>query len=233
MDTWLELAKGPIFQFAFLFMVLGLLRHLIVTLIGTVQTLRRASNKIMPYKAIFKDTLQWLIPIGKVKGNPFFSGSSIVMHIGMIIVPVFLFSHVALWKQSTGVSWPALNLFLSDLLTLLTVAALFALLALRIVSKDGRALSRFEDYFLLILLAVPFISGYLALHPTLNPFAYKSTMLVHILSANLIFILMPITKLSHVVLMPGSQLVSEVAWHFPKNSGRNVATALHKEEEPI
>ena len=58
-------------------------------------------------------------------------------------------------------------------------------------------------------------------------------MLVHILSANLIFILMPISKLSHVVLMPGSQLFSEAAWHFPADSGRKVAIALHKEEEPV
>lgn len=233
MDTWLELAKGPIFQFAFLFMVLGLLRHLIVAIIGVVQTLRRSQFKTMPYKAIIQDTIKWLVPIGKLKGNPLFRGSSVVMHIGMILVPIFLFSHVALWEKGIGFGWPSMGLLMSDILTLLTIVALFVLLAIRIISRDGRMLSRFEDYFLLILLAVPFISGYLALHPAFNPFDYKATMLVHILSADLIFILMPITKLSHVVLMPGSQLVSEAAWHFPKDSGKNVAIALHKEEEPI
>ena len=116
---------------------------------------------------------------------------------------------------------------------MITIAAIFALLAMRIISRDGRGLSRFEDYTLLLLLAVPFVSGYLALHPWLNPFGYKGTLLVHVLSADLLFILMPLTKLSHAVLMPGTQLFSEVAWHFPADSGRNVAITLNKEEEPI
>ena len=114
-----------------------------------------------------------------------------------------------------------------------TIAAIFVLLGIRIISRDGRNLSTFQDYALLILLAIPFVSGYLALHPALNPFGYKGTMLVHLLSADLLFILMPLTKLRHAVLMPGAQLYSEVAWHFPADSGRNVAITLNKEEKPI
>ncbi len=233
MEKWLELARGPLFQFAFLFMVLGLLRHVVLAMIGIFQSVRRANDKRIPYKTVLKATAGWLFPVNKVRENIWFSVTSIVMHAGLILVPVFLFSHVALWKGSTGLSWPALPLGPSDVLTLLTIAAIFALLAMRIVSRDARGLSEFEDYGLLVLLAVPFVSGYLALHPSLNPFDYTGTMLVHVLSADLLFILMPLTKLSHAVLMPCSQLASEVAWHFPADSGRKVAVALHKEEEPI
>jgi nitrate reductase gamma subunit len=233
METWLEWAKGPIFQFAFLFMVLGLARHVILAVFGIVKALRAASDKRIPFKTVLKATAGWLIPVKKVKCNPLFSAVSMVMHVGLIVVPVFLFSHVALWERSIGLSLPALPLGISDFLTLITIAAIFALLAMRIISRDGRALSRFEDYAILILLAVPFISGYLALHPQLNPFSYTATMLVHVLSANLLFILMPLTKLAHAVLMPGTQLAAEVAWHFPADSGRKVAVALQKEEEPI
>jgi len=233
MDKWLELAKGPIFQFAFLFMVLGLLRHIVLAVIGMTRAIRKASNKTIPIRAVLKATASWMVPVDKVRMNPLFSITSMIMHLGMIIVPVFLFSHVMLWKKSVGVGWPALGLGLSDVLTLITIAALFALLAMRIITRDGRSLSRLEDYILLILLAVPFVSGYLALHPWLNPFSYKATLLVHVLSGDLIFILMPLTKLSHAVLMPGTQLFAEVAWHFPADSGRKVAIALNKEEEPI
>lgn len=232
-DKWLELARGPIFQFAFLFMVLGLARHLVLALIGTFQAIRRANDRNIPVKAVMKATAGWLMPVNKLRGNALFSVTSIVMHVGMIIVPVFLFSHVALWKASMGFGWPALGLAASDVLTLITIAALFAMLAMRIIPRDGRELSRFEDYAILILLAVPFVSGYLALHPAMNPFGYKGTLLVHVLSGDLCLFLMPLTKLSHVVLMPGTQLFAEVAWHFPADSGRNVAIALHKEEEPV
>jgi len=233
MDRWLELAKGPIFQFAYLFMVLGLLRHLILALIGTVRSIRRANDKKIPFKTVMKATAGWLMPVKKLQPNIMLSVLSIVMHVGLIVVPIFLFSHVALWQKSAGIGWPALALGPSDFLTLLTTAAIFLLLALRIISREGRSLSTFQDYALLLLLAVPFVSGYLALHPWLNPFTYKGTMLVHVLSADLLFILMPLTKLSHAVLMPGAQLYSEVAWHFPADSGRNVGITLNKEEKPI
>jgi len=233
MDTWLELASGPIFQFALLFMILGLLRRVALATIATVRAIRKANDKNIPYKTIMKVTISWLMPVNKIKNNPMFSVTSILMHIGLIVTPIFLFSHMALWERSVGLSLPALSMGPSDVLTLLTIATLFALLAMRIISKESRGLSKFEDYFLLILLAVPFISGYLALHPMLNPFAYKSVMLTHILSADLILILMPLSKLSHAVLMPGTQLFREVAWRFPADSGTNVAIALNKEEEPI
>ena len=73
-----------------------------------------------------------------------------------------------------------------------------------------------------LMVALPFASGYLLMHPFLNPFAFESTFLVHVMSANLVLVLMPTTKLSHAVLLPSVQLVSEVGWHWPKESGSRV-----------
>jgi hypothetical protein len=53
------------------------------------------------------------------------------------------------------------------------------------------------------------------------------------MSANIVMILVPITKISHCVLLPLTQLVSEVAWHFPPDAGSKVAAALGKEGDPI
>ena len=235
MDQWLELARGPIFQFAFLFMVLGLLRHLVLTIVNIGIAIWRASDRRIPLKAVAKATIEWLMPIGKLRGSVLFSITSFIMHIGLILVPVFLFSHIALWKRGLGIDFalPSMGLAAADLLTLVTIATIFAILAMRIVGRDARELSRFEDYAILVLLAVPFISGYLALHPAINPFAYSATMLVHVMGANLIMVLMPLTKLTHAVLMPTTQLVAELGWHFPMKSGENVCIALHKEEEPV
>ena len=85
----------------------------------------------------------------------------------------------------------------------------------------------------LLLIALPFASGFLAMHPAINPIAFETMMFIHVMSANLILILIPITKLSHCVLLPTTQLVSEVAWHFPPDGGREVGLALGKEDEPI
>jgi len=80
---------------------------------------------------------------------------------------------------------------------------------------------------------IPFTTGYLAMHPALNPFDYNATMLVHVMSGNLILVLLPFSKLSHAVLFPTTQLLSEMAWHLAPGSGENVALTLGKEHEPI
>ena len=82
-------------------------------------------------------------------------------------------------------------------------------------------------------IAVPFVTGYLASHPTINPFGFEATLFAHVMSANLIFILIPLTKLSHMVLLPTTQMVAEVGWHFPARSGKEVCTTLGKEGRPI
>jgi nitrate reductase gamma subunit len=100
-------------------------------------------------------------------------------------------------------------------------------------SSASRAISRAQDYFLPALILVPFVTGYLGMHPNINPFGYNGTMLVHVMSANLIFLLIPFTKMSHVVLFPGTQLISEMGWHLKPGGGQQVAIALGKENEPI
>jgi hypothetical protein len=71
------------------------------------------------------------------------------------------------------------------------------------------------------------------MHPAINPFGYDGTMFVHVMSGNLLFVVMPFTKVSHVALFPATQLVSEIGWHLQPGAGREVALALGKEDEPI
>jgi nitrate reductase gamma subunit len=131
------------------------------------------------------------------------------------------------------VSWPALPQPLADYLTLTAIVAAIVLFVTRVSASVTRTLSRAQDYLLPLLLLVPFVSGYLAMHPASNPFGYNGTMFVHVMSGNIIMILMPFSKLSHAVLFPTTQLVSEMAWHLGSDSGRKVAVTLGKENEPI
>jgi nitrate reductase gamma subunit len=53
-------------------------------------------------------------------------------------------------------------------------------------------------------------------------------MLIHVLSGNLIFVLMPFTKLAHCVIMPFSQFIIAIAWRFPARSDDEICTTLGK-----
>jgi nitrate reductase gamma subunit len=110
---------------------------------------------------------------------------------------------------------------------------IIALLIGRISNRSARVLSRGQDFVLLILIALPFISGFLASHPALNLFNYHATMLVHVLSANLIMCLIPFTKLCHGIIIPLTQIVAEVGWHFPPNTGTQVRLTLGKEIDSV
>jgi hypothetical protein len=233
MEAWLAWARGPLFRAAFAFMILGLLRHVGLTVWEMARAMRRAGDKSLPARAIVKATVRWLFPVRQLRNRTLFSATTLLFHISILLVPIFLVGHVALWRQGLGISWPALPNSVADVLTLLAIVAAVALVVERAAPVDARSLSRFQDYALPLVIAVPFVSGFLAMHPALNPFRFESTLLVHVLSADLVMILIPVTKVAHCVLLPATQWVSEVGWHFPPDAGSRLAATLGKENEKI
>jgi len=233
MESWLDWARGPFFWAALTFMFLGLARHVMLTVNDVVRTARRAGDKNIPYGKIAAATLSWLIPFGKLKDRAFFGVTSLLFHVSIILVPIFLAGHIALWRRGLGISWPAIPHLLADVLTVAAVVTAALLVFQRVIAKDTRALSRFQDYFLPLFIAVPFVSGFLVMHPAWNPIPYQATLLVHVMSANILLILMPLTKLTHSVLLPSTQLVSELAWHWPSDAGSKVGADLGKEGDPV
>jgi nitrate reductase gamma subunit len=233
METLLEWARGPILHGALAFMILGLLRHVVITVYEIWRVMHRAGDKTIPYSAVAKATLGWLIPLQKVKSRLLYSVTTVSFHVSLLIVPVFLAGHIILWQRATGLAWPAIPNMLADVLTIVVLVSALALIVERVASRDTRTLSRPGDYIIPLLVALPFASGYLVMHPSLNPFSFQIVMLLHVMSANLIMILIPITKLSHCALLPATQLIAETAWHFPPHAGSRVAAILGKENEPI
>ena len=156
-----------------------------------------------------------------------------LFHVAILIVPIFLVGHIALWARGIGISWPAIPNSLADVLTIVAVVTAVALVIQRVSARATRTLSRFQDYALPLVIAVPFVTGFMVMHPAINPFSFQATLLVHVMSANTVFVLIPITKLSHAILLPGTQVVSEVAWHWPADAGSKLAVTLGKDDEPI
>jgi nitrate reductase gamma subunit len=233
MESWLQWARGPAFIFSISFMILGLARHIGLTLWEIHRVWRRAGDKNLPCRQILWSTLQWFFPIGKIRQNPLFSATSILFHAAILIVPLFLAGHIELWHQSAGLSWPSIPNTIADVLTVAAILTAIALVIERLSAKPTRALSRFGDYALPAIIAVPFVSGFMVLHPAFNPFSYSGILFIHVMSANLIMVLIPITKLAHAALLPAVQLVAELGWHWPSDAGSKLAVALGREEAPL
>jgi len=233
MQALLDWARGPVFIFAVTFMVLGLIRHVLVTTYEIVRTIRRAGDPNLPTKQLAKTTLKWLLPVSKIQHEAVFSATSMLFHVGVIVVPLFLGGHLVLLAAGAGISWPHIPNLLADILTITTVITALALVAQRASAKATRSLSRTAEYVLPLLIALPFASGFMVMHPGWNPFSFEFTLLVHVMSGNLVMFLIPITRLKHAALLPGTQLISELGWKFPADSGSRVEAALGKQGEVI
>jgi len=229
MEHLVAWARGPAFIFSFTFMVLGLLRHLALTFWQFSRAWRKAGDKSLPLKKVALETLRWMFPVNCLREQALFSVTSILFHIAVLVVPVFLAGHIALWARGSGWSWPAVSNGVADVLTIVALFMALALVVQRLAAQATRALSRPQDYALPLIIALPFASGFLVMHPALNPFSFDAMFFLHIMSANLLMILIPTTKLVHAALFPDLQLVSEMGWHWPPDAGSKVGISLGKE----
>lgn len=233
MEAWIEFGRGPLFRLAFSLMALGLLRIILLTVVGIAEAYQRSPDRIVAWGEIARQTLAWLVPAGRLwRKRPLHSSTSFLFHAGLLLVPFFLAAHVLLCQRSTGLAWPAIPQTLADWLTLLTIATGLGLFCGRLLDPRARALSRRQDYLWPLLLVVPFATGYTCSNAAIGPRTYQGMMLFHVYSGDLIMLMIPFTKIAHCVLAPLSQLVTAVSWKFVPGAGDRVAATLGRADRP-
>jgi len=234
MQALLDFARGPLLIFAFAVFLFGMLRLLVLFVVEMRRAYVKAGDQAIPMGQLFRRSLGWVFPIHAFRGTRIlYTGASLAFHVGMLLVPLFLSGHIQLIREGIGIGWPALPGGAADALTLAALAGLFVLFFYRLFSRASRSLTTFQDWFLLVLCMVPFVSGWYVAHPAGNPLPFTLTYLIHLLSAELLLILVPFTKLAHVALFPFTQFNWEMGWHFVPESGDRVRIALGKEGEPV
>jgi nitrate reductase gamma subunit len=231
--SWIDFARGSLFRLCFALMVLGLLRIFLVTLLGVKEAYQRNSDRRVSWKEISRQTLGWLFPVGRLwRERPIYSVFSFLFHVGMIVTPLFLASHVLLWRNSVGFGWSALPQNVANWLTLLVIFTGTGIFLGRVLRSGARKLSKLQDFLWPLLIMTPFVTGYIASNAVISPRTYQEMMLVHIYAGDLILLMIPFTKLAHCVLTPLSQLVTGIAWKFPAGAGDRVAETLGFADRP-
>ena len=232
MEQWIDFAKGPLFALTFMIMILGLLR-LVVIQVYTLITGKGRRLRNAPWRKILVETASWVVPVKHlIPGTKFFSTVSFLFHIGIIMVPLFLADHIALWEKFLGFNLPEIGYGLADFLTVFTLTCVFVLFGYRTLSRRIRSMSMRSDYNILILVFIPFATGFLASHPSLNPISWEAMFLIHVLSAEVLFVVIPFTKLAHIVLFFFDR-ISGLHWQLRPGAGDKVAEALFGEEAKV
>lgn len=207
MASFYAFLTGPAFVFSLAVFFIGLITRLALYFRGLDWRLERVAyrphmNRGM--KGGLHSIFKWLMPFGTVgwRAQPFFTLCFFLLHFGAVLVPFFLIGHTIIIQKNFGISLPALPQGLADLLTVLTLVGLFFITMRRIALTEVRILTTWYDYFILALVALPFITGLIARMHTAN---YDFWLISHIITGELMLILAPFTKLSHIALYFGSR----------------------------
>lgn len=146
-----------------------------------------------------KSIFHWLIPWGSssMRLQPLFTLMFFLFHICLLATPVFLNAHNILWDEAFGVSPWSMPDKLADMLCWVLLATGLYLLGRRIIRPEVRILTGAGDVTLLLLTLLPFLTGLLAYHQW-GP--YETMVLLHMISAEVLLVLIPFTKLGHMVL---------------------------------
>ncbi len=198
-----EFLTGPMLYISLSVFAFGLLFQAIRYIKGLDWKLDRVAYRAHPragVKGALRSVCLWLIPFGtrSWREQPFMTVVFFIFHIGAIAVPLFLMAHNLILAEKLGLSFFTLTPALADALTWGVVIAALLLLLRRIALPEVRSLSTVHDYFILALAAAPFVTGLIARYASAD--AYPAWLIAHIIAGELMLILAPFTKLSHIVL---------------------------------
>ena len=197
-----EFVTGPLAWIAFLIFFIGVIARSVWYFKGLHWQMDRvAYQPHMAYgiKGALRSIGFWLLPYGtrSWRQNPIFTCLVFVMHIGLLITPVFLMGHNILLQERWGVSLPTISETTADLLTIAVIVSVIFLVLRRIALTEVRIITNAYDYIVIAIAAAPFVTGLLARYQVGN---YDFWLILHILCGEIFLIAIPLTKLSHFIL---------------------------------
>jgi len=194
-----ELARGPLMWLATVVFVGGMVYRVVELFCLT----KKREKSSWPTRNVRGDSPeeQKLRPIisfqhSLIGKHPVMAIVSGLFHLCLLVTAVFAQGHILLLRESWGVSLWSLPNGLTDVLTMLVLACVLFLLVRRLGVPRVRAVSSITDYVLLLLVAAPYLTGFLAYHQLLP---YRTIITLHMLTGEAMMIAIPLTKLGHMI----------------------------------
>lgn len=221
----LEFVQGPVFRFAFALMVLGFGRRALISGTEMAAAFLVARDRKEVWVNIGRRMLWFLFPHVLLEPSPshpwgwsvyhaLLSIVSLMFRVGAVIIPAFMVAHVYLWERGLGISWPALPPGTADALSFITIGAGLLVFLGRLYSSVLRRIEPAWSFLTPLILIAPFVTGVIAMHPTWSPFAYQTVLLLHVLSACLVFVLLPFARLLSFMHTPIDRYLPQAAWRY-------------------
>lgn len=192
---FLSWVRGSGFQLATVILVAGvIIRVLEILFLGRKVNLAEAKGSAMA--GGLRTVISRSIPRPETfKRSSFTIVTGFIFHIGLFITILFFTPHILLLKDVTGLTWPALPSTVVDAVAVISILSLLAILVHRFNNRVLKLLTNTEDLLVWFVTIAPLLTGYLAFHRI----GMTGPMLlgVHILSVEILMVVLPFTKLTH------------------------------------
>ncbi len=132
-----------------------------------------------------------------------------LMHMVLFLVIFFASGHIELIRESFGFGWPALPGIVIRIATIICLLTIVVTVVRRLKHPVLKLLSNFDDWFSLLVTALPVLTGLLA---GLAEEPSDNLLAVHVMTFNLLLIWFPFGKLMHAFLIFGSRYATGAAF---------------------
>jgi nitrate reductase gamma subunit len=192
-------ASGPLVWIAFVVFVGGMAFQLAVML-----KLAKKDKVVYPYMSAkygLRSLLHWVVPFASKNMRMRYETTmvSFAFHICLMLTPLFLTAHIAMFAFAWGPSWLSFSERTADWLTITVIFASIFFLIRRSMLPEVRFVTSASDYLLLAVAVVPFVTGFVAHRQW---FDYETIMVIHMISGAAMLMAIPFTKLSHMLFFP-------------------------------
>lgn len=201
-----DFLRGPGFVISIIVFLSGFL-YRTLWLIRATRKIRKtginAGNYVQTASPLVHGSLvKKIFPLLKIKlrntifsSNPFMGTISLVFHILIFITPVFLSAHNVIADLTIGLSLPEIPERITGIFTMMLMAIGGFFLMRRLFIPRVRMISTVRDYFILILVMAPFLSGFSAHHHLFN---YRIVIFMHMIIGEIAIMALPFTSLVHM-----------------------------------
>ena len=151
-----DFVTGPLVWLSFAVFFVGLILRAVLYIRGLDWKLDRVTysvNTSFGVRGAVRSIVFWLFPFGtrSWRNNPWFTLWVFMMHIGLLLTPVFLLGHSVLMRERLGFSLWSLPEGTADALTILVIVSVIFLALRRIALPEVRLISSAYDYLLLAI----------------------------------------------------------------------------------
>ena len=210
-----DFVSGPLVWIAFIVFLSGLIFRFVRMLVKA-----KKDKVVYPYMSLYyslRSLVHWIIPFASKNMRLRYEVTIVTFafHMCLVLVPIFLTAHVAIFSAAWGPKWATFSAGTADALTIVVILAGIFFLLRRLMLPEVRFVTFASDYIILAIAMAPFVTGLMA---RMQWFNYDIMVAIHMIAGCLMLIAIPFTRLSHMLFFPFSRAYMGSEFGYVRNS---------------